>query len=196
MTYTALYANRDTIARKLKGRLKIDIADTEFFPVETVDEDLIDEILEEKENYINAILGGLYTLPFNNTQPLVKSVVENLVMADLLQYNYVNSANNSQDLSNLANLLQQKADDLLDKLTKGTPINPLPDGSLDDSIRLKLNGETSKRVLPETALVNNDTWVDSMSDSYNDCDFLYSDKAYDNLFSADWRNNNTYGEDY
>lgn len=196
MSYTAIYANRDTISRKLKGRLKIDIADTEFFPVETVDEDLIDEVLEEKENYINAILGGIYELPFTTPQPLVKTIVENLVMADLLQYNYVNAAANSQDLSNLANLLEEKANQLLDKLTTGTSINPLPDGSLDDSKRLKLPGTTSKRVLPETALVNNDTIVDSMNDSYNDCDFLYTDKAYDNLFSADWRNDHTYGEDY
>lgn len=184
MTYTAKYADRDAIARKLKGRLKVDIVDTEFFPVETVDEDLIDDILEEKEAYVDLILGSIYTLPLAQSQPVIRTLVENLVMADLLQYNYVNTASNSQDLSDLATVLQQKADMIMDKLTLGTAINPLPDGSLNNSRRLPLSGEVLKTELPETSMVNSDIFVGRLD---VDDDFLYSENGYDNLFSSEWR---------
>jgi hypothetical protein len=184
MTYIARYADRDAIARKLKGRLKVDIVDTEFFPVETVDEDLIDDILEEKENYVDLILGNIYTLPLTHPQPIIRTLVENLVMADLLQFNYVNTVSNSQDLSNLAGVLQQKAEEILDRLTIGTRINPLPNGEIDVSRSLKLGGETLVKELPPTSIVNNDIFVDKLD--IND-DFLYAEKGYDNLFSPEWR---------
>lgn len=184
MSYTARYADRDAIARKLKGRLKVDIVDTEFFPVETVDEDLIDDILEEKENFVDLILGNIYTLPLSKPQPIIRTLVENLVMADLLQFNYVNTVSNSQDLSNLAGVLQQKADEILDRLTIGTRINPLPNGEIDISRSLKLSGETLVKELPPTSIVNNDIFVDKLDVNG---DFLYEEKGYNNLFSSEWR---------
>lgn len=186
MSYIPRYADRDAIARKLKGRLKVDIIDTEFFPIETVDEDLIDDILEEKENYVDLILSNIYTLPLSQEQPIIRTLVENLVMADLLQFNYVNTLANSQDLSNLAGVLLQKAEEILDRLTIGTRINPLPNGDIDNSRSLRLHGETLIKELPTTSLINNDIIVDKIDINEN---FLYEEKGYNNLFSAEWRTN-------
>ena len=188
MTYTPQYVSIDTISRKLKGRLKIDIADTEFFPVETIDEDLILEIIEEKESYINAILNDLYVLPLKNKQPIIKNLVENLVMVDLLQYSYVNNSASSQDLSNLSSVLSQRADEIIEKLTIGTVLNPLPDGSQQTFRRVKLIGETEKRTLPSTSLINNDVFVGTLVDDYADADFLHNELQTNNPFSNDWRN--------
>jgi hypothetical protein len=186
MTYTPLYANIESISRKLKGRLKIDIVDTEFFPVETTDENLILDIIEEKESYINSILNEIYTLPLTQKQPIIKSLVEDLVMADLLQYSFVNNNASSQDLSNLSSSLLQRTADIIDKLTIGTVLNPLPDGSLQTNRRIKLFGESEKRILPTTSLVNNDVFVGTMVENYADADFLHNEGQYDNPFSSDF----------
>lgn len=189
MTYVAKYADRDSIARKLKGRLKVDISDSEFFPVETVDEELIDELIEEKESYIDVILNDIYVLPLANRQPIIKTLVENLVIVDLLQYNYINNISNSQDLSNLSGVLAQRAEETINKLTLGTVLNPLPDGKQDVSRRLKLVGEVEKRVLPATSFVHNDIFVGRLVDNNADADFLHTERGINNPFSDDWRSN-------
>lgn len=188
MTYTPLYADIDSISRKLKGRLKLDIADTEFFPVDTVDDTLILEIIEEKESYVDSILNDIYILPLQRKQPIIKSLVEDLVMSDLLQYSYINNNASSQDLTNLSSSLLQRTTDTIEKLTIGTILNPLPDGSQQTSRRMKLMGEVEKRTLPTTSLVNNDVFVGTMVDGYADADFLHNELQTNNPFSSDWRN--------
>jgi hypothetical protein len=190
MTYTPIYADIDSISRKLKGRLKIDITDTEFFPVDTVEDELLLEIIEEKESYVNSILNDIYILPLAQKQPVVKSLVEDLVMVDLLQYSFVNNNASSQDLSNLSSTLLQRTGEVIEKLTIGTILNPLPDGSLQTNRRMKLMGEVEKRLLPTTSLVNNDVFVGSLHDGVIDADFLHTDTQRENPFSSDWRNDN------
>lgn len=187
-TYVPLYADIDSISRKLKGRLKLDIADTEFFPVDTVDDTLILEIIEEKEAYVNSILNDIYILPLQRKQPVIKSLVEDLVMSDLLQYSYINNNASSQDLTNLSSSLLQRTGEMIEKLTIGTILNPLPDGSQQTFRRVKLIGEIEKRTLPTTSLVNNDVFVGSLVDIYADADFLHNELQHDNPFSSDWRN--------
>lgn len=188
MSYTPLYADIDSISRKLKGRLKLDIADTEFFPVDTVDDTLILEIIEEKEAYVNSILNDIYILPLQRKQPVIKSLVEDLVMSDLLQYSYINNNASSQDLTNLSSSLLQRTGEMIEKLTIGTILNPLPDGSQQTFRRVKLIGEIEKRTLPTTSLVNNDVFVGSLVDIYADANFLHNELQHDNPFSSDWRN--------
>lgn len=195
-TYVPLYADIDSISRKLKGRLKLDIADTEFFPVDTVDDILILEIIEEKEAYVNSILNDIYILPLQNKQPVIKSLVEDLVMSDLLQYSYINNNASSQDLTNLSSSLLQRTSETIEKLTIGTILNPLPDGSQQTFRRVKLIGEIEKRTLPTASLVNNDVFVGSLVDDYSDAEFLHNDLQTNNPFSSDWRNDNMQREDF
>lgn len=188
----AKYVSITSIARKLKGRLKLSGND-EFYPVELVEEELIDDVVEEREDYVDLILGQIYELPLSQPQPTVKNIVENLVMSDLLEYSNVNGAG-GQDLSSLSFSLRKKAYDVLFQLTAGTNI-VIPGADMTGYIpglttrRLKLDGETTKSQLPETTLVHSDNLFDTITEDTNNTNFLYNDH-WDNPFSMDWRNNN------
>jgi hypothetical protein len=184
---TARYVNINTITRKLKGRLKLYNSD-EFYPVETVDETLIDEIIEEKEDYVDLILGQIYTLPLQNPQPTIKNIVENLVMADLLEY----CSTTPGEMSNLGVSLKRSAMTLLFQLTAGTNI-VIPGADTGNYIpgvnvrRLMLQGEVEKSETPKTTLVNSDSMLSTLTDDTNNTEFI-NDDYWDNPFSMDWYN--------
>ena len=183
----AKYVNSNSLARKLKGRLKLVNTD-EFYPVELVEEELIDDVVEEKENYVELILGQIYELPLSSAQPTVKNIVENLVMSDLLEYN---ASSTGTELRDLSVTFRKKALDLLFQLTAGSHI-VIPGADMSGYIpgstrRLVLEGETLKTQLPETTVVHRDNLFDTITQDTNDTNFLNED-YWDNPFSMDWRN--------
>lgn len=186
------YVNKDTIAIKLNGRLNIENTGTAFFPAEPVEDALIDSVIEEKESYVDLILGQLYTLPFSTNQPVVNSMVENLVMADLLEYNYISTTTSATDLNNLSYSLKKKAYNTLLQLTVGTNIViPEAEGylsyvGLPSPRRLVLVGEKENDVsLPGRQLVWRDMIVGSHQEDINSS-FVNNEDFRNNSFSDEW----------
>lgn len=190
------YVNKEIIAIKLNGRLNIDNSGTAFFPAEPVEDTLIDSVIEEKESYVDLILGQLYNLPFSNPQPVVNSMVENLVMADLLEYNYISTTTSATDLNNLAFSLKRKAFNVLLQLTVGTNVViPEAEGylsyvGLPSPRRLVLAGETeTTNNLPGRQLVWRDVLVGSYQETI-DTNFINEEDFSNNPFSDEWKGDN------
>ena len=183
----AKYVNINSISRKLKGRLKLNNTD-EFYPVELVEEDLINDVVEETETYVDLILSQLYELPLKGAQPVIKNVVEYLVMAELLDYN---TSSTGSELRELSSTFRKKALDILFQLTVGTNV-VIPGADMSGYIpgssrRLKLDGESLKTDLPETTVVHRDNLFDTIAEDTNNTNYL-NDDYWDNPFSMDWRN--------
>lgn len=56
--------------------------------VNVVNSNTIKDIGEEKEEYIELILGQIYELPFKNEHKILREIVTNLICAELLNINY------------------------------------------------------------------------------------------------------------
>ena len=90
MTVTLTYTTADNIARLLRGRAEVD----NVFVTGTVDvdHDLINQKGQQVEARVNAQLSSLYVLPLSladtSTQRLMASIVEKLIVCELLPIYY------------------------------------------------------------------------------------------------------------
>lgn len=185
------YANIDRINRKLNGRLKIE-AD-EFYPMEEVDENLINDAIEEREAFVDLILSQVYEMPLRNTHLVVQNIVENLVMADLIDYNYISSPSTGNSLEAFSTQCKQKAFNVLYQLINGTGIViPGADGGgyysmMQNKTRLELKGEIPNSAPPSLQTVNNYTYVGNITNEQSNAKtYLIDDKQTNNPFSMDF----------
>jgi len=189
-----VYVNIDRLRRKLNQRLKLDSSQADFYNVAIVDELLLQDVIAEKENFVDMYLGMIYKLPLRNNQPVVNQIAEDLVMSDLIAYEYVNTQTASQDLTNFAVLTKKRAYNMLYQLLAGMGI-PLPEAdgvgfylAQQFTRRLVLPGEIENLNPPPRIAVNNDILVGTIvEDKENDTMFhmIDKDQSY-NPFSSDY----------
>lgn len=92
---TLLYTTVERIARRLRARLSLSDRTTNQpigYPTTSltmgVDNDLLDLVGEEKENFINYILDQVYETPLKHNHPIIADIVESLVIGDLLKTHF------------------------------------------------------------------------------------------------------------
>jgi len=94
MTYTPIYCNKESIGRKLKARLNIkpsqyQSAPYSSLPSNEVDDVLVDEVIEQQEEFLNLILNQIYELPLINNHSILTTIVDDLVIAELLRIHFI-----------------------------------------------------------------------------------------------------------
>jgi hypothetical protein len=125
-----LYTSFQKLEKKLKGRLKVfETPEIQLYPdtslQQEVDPDLVIEIVEEQENFVNLILSQIYLLPLQNQHPILSDIVTDLAIAELLQVHYLGPGFgnvNSSDISGATNNSKQDAYLKLYMLTAGMNI--------------------------------------------------------------------------
>jgi hypothetical protein len=122
-----IYCTKEGIAKRLRGRLNI-ITDTsvtglysQSVPSQTVEDSLVDSIIEQTEEFINLILAQIYELPLLNAHIILTNIVESLVMSELLRIHFQGQgiAQLAGDLSGTGTDTKQYAYGLLQMLTAG-----------------------------------------------------------------------------
>lgn len=166
------YANLDKITRKLRVRLKItqgglpSIYNTEQLAKIAVDEDLVNDIIIEVEDYVDSYLSLIYKLPLRNRHVILEKCVEGLVIAELLEVHSF-SGSEANDPSGFGLKNKQESLAIIKALTfsLNIPIPGLMETSKDryHTVSLILPNEefvTSREKVP----TNSDTLVFSISD--------------------------------
>lgn len=124
----AIYTTEESIARKLIGRLNIDPTVTtlplqsvagfgQSVTGQTVQPELLTDIIEEKESYVSLVLAQMYQVPLRLTSSVtvntIKSIVDGLVISKLLQIHYESSVSpisGSQDMGNASSDMRRQAE--------------------------------------------------------------------------------------
>lgn len=83
LTYTTV----DAISRRLQGRLHIN-TNTPTLGGQSVSPELIKQVGEQVEGYINLHLGQVYELPLQNRHEVLADVAESLVISKLLEVHF------------------------------------------------------------------------------------------------------------
>ncbi len=131
MSYSAIYCTKAGIARKLRGRLNIQIDEytpalyEKSLPSQVVDNELLDSIIEQTEEFLNLILEQIYELPLNNSHTIIRNIVESLVCSELLRVHFQGQGISqlAGDLSGTGTDTKQYAYGLLQMLTAGMNIH-------------------------------------------------------------------------
>ncbi len=126
-TYVPKYTNIESVARKLRARLKIAASNTipnNYAPQNLakteVDHDLLVDVIQEGESELDEYLSVVYVLPLINEHPILKKCVDSLIMADLMQYHFtVAGYAQSQDISGFGVNNKQEAYQIIRALTHG-----------------------------------------------------------------------------
>lgn len=167
--YEPIYCTKLDIARKLKGKLNIK-ADQytpalyeQSLPSQPVDDELLDQVIEEKEEFLNLILAQLYELPLNNKHSIIKEIVVCLVCSELMRIHFQGSgiAQLSGDLGGAGTDWKYHAYSLLSSLTAGLnisipgqpPIQTIPGAFIPQP--LKLPGEVRRIDYQKNDLITN-----------------------------------------
>lgn len=117
MKYTTL----ESIKRKTRAKLKLSLSLSDVYDMNQIastdlDNDLIEDVIEEQESFLDDILGQIYVLPLRCKHGIIKKIVDNLIMADLITYSF------NQDLSQAVLSYKQEAYSLLQPYLIGTGI--------------------------------------------------------------------------
>lgn len=87
---------REAIANRLRGRLSVGGGQLPFGP-STVDDNLIEQVGEQVEARVFAKLRTIYKLPLTAVHPVLASIVEKLVVCDLMGVHFVGAEGSSAD---------------------------------------------------------------------------------------------------
>lgn len=82
-----------------------------------LDNDLIEDVIDEQESFLDDILGQIYVLPLRYKHGVIKKIVDNLIVADLITYSF------NQDLSQAVVSYKQEAYSLLQPYLIGSGIS-------------------------------------------------------------------------
>ena len=162
MPYTPKYTTTEKVGRKLKGRLSLQ--DTEIFDTtQSVDEFLLLDILEEQEYTLDLTLRQVYILPLRNSHPILRRIVDNLCVSELLSIHFLGQPYGAgSDFSGLGAMAKQAAYQDINMLTIGLNIS-LPSQPIMPEYqkvrRIELPGEELVVTLPQRELVNMDIIV-------------------------------------
>ena len=130
------YTTAERVGRKLRGRLSI-ISPTPTMNIagygstvtgQSVDEELLSEVIDQEESFIDLCLGQFYRMPLTLksevTQNILTQIVDGMVVSSLLQIHFEGSSpmNGAADTGNLIGDMRRKAELLLAKITGGSNI--------------------------------------------------------------------------
>ena len=130
--YQPKYTSIDTISRKLRARLRINNTDLPDqyarmnLAKTPVDEELIREVIEEAEEYLDQYLCVIYRVPLQNAHPILRRCIDALVIADLMEYHFnITAYSESTDPSGFGVRNRNEAYQIIRSLTFGYNI-PIP----------------------------------------------------------------------
>jgi hypothetical protein len=180
--YEPIYCTKLDIARKLKGKLNIQVDEytpavyEQSLPSQAVDNELVDQIIEEKEEFISLILYQMYELPLNSKHPIIKEITTCLVCSELMRIHFQGSGISqlSGDLGGSGSDWKYHAYSLLSSLTAGLniqipgqpPVQTIPGAMIPQP--LKLPGETRRRDYQANDLITNSYVYIQHNNIYND----------------------------
>ena len=139
-----LYTDSEQLARKLRGRLQIANAPTVdtitgygvAVGSQTVDNDLIEQVLNQTESYINLVLSQIYKVPLtlsnSVTVDIMADITESICISKLLQIHFegTNPLTGAADVSGAAMDLRKHGETLLSAISAGhniyTAVMPQP----------------------------------------------------------------------
>jgi hypothetical protein len=109
MSYTPKYTTLENISLKLNNRLKIEDPASNYayeenaLATQTVPPQLVENVIQEQEDFLDQYLALVYELPLVNTHLILRQCVDCLVISELLElfYPYTgmnNSGNNNAQL--------------------------------------------------------------------------------------------------
>lgn len=173
------YTTEERIARKLRGRLNIQntpevntnlqviLGYGQSVSGQTVDNALIDQLAEEREAYIDLILGQIYEMPLLLTDPttvaIMADISESLIISEILKVHFqgTNPIIPSADVSGATQDTRKHAEYLLTALTVGhniyIPVSPPAQNNnpgLTQMQPLVLPGERIRIKQPDTVTRN------------------------------------------
>ena len=99
--YTCRYTNVDSIRRRLRSRLKIDFLglpnpyQNQEIATKSIDDEVILDVLEDAESYLDNFLSLVYVLPLINKHRILQTAVDSLVIADLMSIHFSNFSENT-----------------------------------------------------------------------------------------------------
>lgn len=188
--YIPKYANQEGIQRKLRGRLNIRLDEEVPSPYEisvpslSIDKDLFYEIIEQKEYFLDLILNQIYQLPLINSHPILREIVEGLVISELIKVHYQGQSIPSlgADLSGINLETKTHSYNLIQMITAGhniyvpgvPPVQNIPGVVVPQPIRLL--GERPRVVGDEDTITRLYTFVgrrsnDSISEVQEEIQF-------------------------
>jgi hypothetical protein len=186
--YIPKYATEYGIQRKLRGRLNIRLDDAVpslyevSVPSMHIDKDLFYEVIEEKEYFLDLILNQIYQLPLSNKHPILKEIVEGLVISELIKIHFQGSSTPSigADLSGINLETKTHAYNLIQMITAGhniyvpgvPPVQNIPGVAIPQPLRLP--GEHPRIVGDEDTVTRLYTFVGRRS---NDSSKMVSEEV-------------------
>lgn len=126
--YVPKYTTVEAVSRKLNTRLKFALQSTNPNTLSrnnsiaqvTVDTELVQEVIEEAEGMLDSYLCTVYKLPLQNKHIILKTCVDGIIMADLMQYHFtINGYAASQDVSGFGVNNKQESYQIIRALTHG-----------------------------------------------------------------------------
>jgi len=163
MTYNPIYCDKVGIGRKLRSRLNIKPSSLQnspyiqSVPSQEVDDELVDQVIEQKENFLNLILNQVYELPLVATHPIITDIIESLVIGELIRIHFTGAGyGTGNDISGTSTNLTNYAYSMIVALTAGhniyipgqPPVQSIPGQTQPQP--LKLIGETNKQQYDDT----------------------------------------------
>jgi hypothetical protein len=171
--YIPKYATEHGIQRKLRGRLNIRLDDAVpslyevSVPSMHIDKDLFYEVIEEQEYLLDLILNQIYELPLSNRHPILKEIVEGLVISELIKIHFQGQSTPSigADLSGINLETKTHAYNLIQMITAGhniyipgvPPVQNMPGVAIPQPLRLP--GETPRTVGDEDTITRLYTYI-------------------------------------
>lgn len=174
--YIPIYCTKLGIANKLRSRLNIlpnQYSQAPYqanLPSYAVDDNLMDQVIQQKEEFLNLILNQIYELPLLNSHYILTDIVESLVIAELIKIHFTGSQvpTLGSDLSGYGGNTQQYAYGLIQMLTAGINIYlpgiPIaqPTGTGISPQPVILIGEKTRNYYQNRDLITNDyTYVNT-----------------------------------
>jgi hypothetical protein len=175
------YTTTESLARRLRGRLQIEnqpvidatltnaIGYGSVVAGNTVDPQLIVELAEQKESYIDLILGQIYVTPLclvnEVTRNILKDLSESLTISALIQVHFegTNPVLQASDVSQASMDLRRNAEYMLQALTAGHNIWIPTAPGLDQSTQ---QGQRQPLRLPGEKLLGSDALPDTITRNY------------------------------
>ncbi len=124
--YIPIYTSVERLQLELRGRLKIvESIGTSLCPEDSLQTTIAPELVNQKiqvvEDKIDRILEQIYCMPLQNVQMMVTEIVEEFVIAELMQARYFGTGmgNVSSDISEIGTRAENKANQDLITLTFG-----------------------------------------------------------------------------
>jgi hypothetical protein len=178
--YIPIYCSKVSISRRLRGRLNIQIDEytsspyEQSVPSQSVEDSLVDQVIQQTEEFIDLILNQIYELPLNNKHTIITNICESLVISELLRIHFQGQgiAQLAGDLSGAGSDTKQYAYGLLQMITAGhnihipgmPPIQAI--SGMTQPQPIKLIGEVPKQIYDDT-ITRQFTYIDKNSNVVN-----------------------------